>query len=82
MVWVAVGRSRAFVILVYGTNPNRGEACVLDIVKVLPDGVPGSTTPMEDENSLSEERKRQITRSGPRVCKRLGLHRPEVHNGP
>ena len=82
VVRVAVGRSRAVIILIYGADPNRGETCVLNVVKVLPDGVPGSTTPTENEKDLDEGRKRRSTRFGPRVCKRLGLHQPEVHNDP
>ena len=82
MVRVAVGGSRAFVILVYGTDPNRGETCVLNVVKVLADGVPGSTAPTENEKDLDKGRKRRSTKSGPRVRRRLGLHRREVHNGP
>ena len=82
MVWVAVGRSRTFIILVYGADPNRGETCVLNVVKVLPDGVPGSTTPIEDEKELNGGRKGRSTRSGPRVCRRSDLRQPEVHSGP
>jgi hypothetical protein len=82
VVWVTIGRSRALIILVYGTDPNRGKTCVLNVVKVLPDSVPGSTTPTGNEKELDEGRKRRSTRSGPRVGKSLGLHQPEVHNGP
>jgi hypothetical protein len=82
VVRVAVCRSGTFVILVYGTDPNRGEACVLNVVKVIPDGVPGPTAPAQNEKDLNEGRKRRSTTSGPRVCKRLGLHQLEVHNGP
>ena len=81
MVRVAIGRSRAFVILVYRADPNRGETCVLNIVKVNPDGIPGSSTPTGNEKDLDEGRKRRSTRSGPRVYKSLGLNPPEVHNG-
>jgi len=82
VVWVAVGRSGAFIILVYGADPNRGETCVLDVVEVLPDGVPGSTTPTESEKELNEGRKGRSTRSGPRVCRRSDLRQPEVRSGP
>jgi hypothetical protein len=45
VVRVSVGSSRTLVILIYGANPDRGETCVLDVVEVLPDGIPGSATP-------------------------------------
>lgn len=66
MVRVTIGSSRALIILVYGTDPNRGEPCVLDIVKVLPDSVPGSTTPIGNEKELDgpEEMKYQVWSSG------------------
>ena len=82
MVWVPVGRSRTIIVLVYGTDPNRGEPCVLYVVKVLPNAVPGSTTPIGDEKELDEGRKRRGTMSGPLVGKRLGLHQLGGHNGP
>ena len=49
VIRVAIGGPRALIILIYGTDPNRGETRVLDVVKVLPDGVPGSTTPAGSE---------------------------------
>jgi len=82
VVRVTVGSSGTLVILVYGTNPNRCETCVLNVVKVLPDGVPGSTTPVGNKKELGEGEKRRSTRSDPRACKRLGLHQLEAHNGP
>ena len=45
MVRVPVGSSGALIILVYGANPDRGETRVLDVVEVLPDGIPIPTTP-------------------------------------
>ena len=82
MVRVTVGSSRTLIILVYGTDPNRGEPCVLYVVKVLPNAVPGSTTPTGGEKGLDEGWKRRSTMSGPRVCKHLGLHQLGGHNGP
>lgn len=45
MIWVAVGSSRAFIILVHRTDPNRSKTCVLDVVEVFPDGIPISAAP-------------------------------------
>jgi len=56
VVRVAVGRSRTIIILVDGTDPNRSETCVLNVVEVLPDSVPGSTTPTRSEKGLNEGR--------------------------
>ena len=82
VVRVTIGRSRALIILVYGADPDRGETCILNVVEVLPDGVPSSTTPAGNEKYFNEGRKGRGTRSGPQVCKCLGLHQSEVHNGP
>lgn len=54
MVRVPVGGSRAFIILVHRADPDRGETCVLDVVEVLPDGIPGSTTPSRMRNSSTQ----------------------------
>ena len=66
MVRVTVGGSRTIIILVYGADPNRGEACVLNVVEVLPNSVPGSTTPIGNEKELDgpEEMKYQVWSSG------------------
>lgn len=58
MVRVAVGSSRPFIILVYRTDPDRGKTCVLNVVEVFPDSVPGSTAPTEIEQDLNEDRER------------------------
>lgn len=57
MVWVAVGGSRAFIILVHGADPDRSEACVLDVVEVCPDGIPSPTTPSRNEERLNVDTK-------------------------
>lgn len=45
MVGVPIGGSRAFIILIYGTDPDRGETCVLNVVEIFSDGIPVSATP-------------------------------------
>ena len=54
VVRVTIVRPRTIIILVYGTDPNGGEPCVLYVVKVLANTVPGSTTPMGNEKELNE----------------------------
>ena len=81
VVRVTVGRSWALIILVYGADPYRGKTCVLYVVEVLPNTVPGSAAPTGNEKELYEGRERRSTRSGPRDCKRLDPHQLGVHNG-
>jgi hypothetical protein len=57
MVRVAVGSSRTLIILIHGTDPDRGEACVLDVVEVFPDSIPSSATPLGNEKQLNGDRK-------------------------
>lgn len=68
MIRVPVGSSGAFVILVHGADPDGGETCVLDIVEVFPDGIPGPTTPSRMRNETirreQEETKYQVWSAG------------------
>ena len=55
MVRVPVGSSRAFVILVHGADPDGGKTCVLDVIEVLPDGIPGPSTPSRMRSSSKQQ---------------------------
>lgn len=52
MIWVAVGSSRAFIILVHRTDPDRSKTCVLDVVEVFPDGIPISAAPSRNQKQF------------------------------
>ena len=82
VVGITVGSLRAFVVLVYGADPDCSKTCILNVVKVLPDGIPGSPTPTGSEKEFDGSMKGGSTRSYLPHCKRLCPHRLEVRSGP
>lgn len=45
VVGISIGRAWTFVVLRDRTDPDRREPCILDIVEVFADRIPGPTTP-------------------------------------
>lgn len=81
VVRVPVGGSRAFVVLIYGADPDCSETCVLDVVEVLPNCIPGSPTPSGMRSNSKQQGEKQSTKFGPGGCKWLGPHRQGARNG-